>query len=299
MQYDVVVLTEDRYENPVKKTWYNLQVQLEDELLCEALRQQGLRVERFSWSNPSIDWNQVSSVVFRTTWDYFHRIDEFKAWLKNLKAKKFNSEQTLWWNLDKKYLLDLKNKGVHVVDTQVHQAKSIEEANKFLTQCFDFAKNNEWIIKPVISGAARHTYRINKSNLTELVPILSALLVQEEFLIQPFQKNVCEQGEISLMVMGGQFTHAVLKTAKAGDFRVQDDHGGKVQHYAPSQDEIDFAEQAIAACDPKPIYARVDVVRDNQNQLSIMELELIEPELFFRFNPESASILARAIKQQL
>ena len=99
-------------------------------------------------------------------------------------------------------------------------------------------------------------------------------------ILQPFQYNIVEKGEISLMVMNGNFTHAILKIAKKGDFRVQDDFGGSVHDYNPTQEEIDFAENTVKACQEMPIYARVDVFTDNNNTLALAELELIEPELW-------------------
>ena len=104
-----------------------------------------------------------------------------------------------------------------------------------------------------------------------------------------------ERGEVSLMIMGGKFTHGVLKIAKLGDFRVQDDFGGSVQDYKPTTEEIDFAEKTIQACDPPPSYARVDIIRDNNDKLALIELELIEPELWFRLQPKAAQMLAEAI----
>lgn len=114
-------------------------------------------------------------------------------------------------------------------------------------------------------------------------------------LLQPFQQNIIEQGEVAMMVIGGKFTHAVLKKAKQGDFRVQDDFGGTLHAYQPSLEEIEFAESAVRAWDPQPVYGRVDIIRDNQDKLAIMELELIEPELWFRRNPSAADLLASEI----
>ena len=97
------------------------------------------------------------------------------------------------------------------------------------------------------------------------------------------------------MIIGGKYTHAVRKIAKKGDFRVQDDHGGSVKEYNPSLEEIKFAEECIQKCPYKPLYARVDIVYDNNNKLSLSELELIEPELWFRNNRNSAKKLAKEI----
>ena len=101
------------------------------------------------------------------------------------------------------------------------------------------------------------------------------------------------------MVFGGKFSHAVLKKAKAGDFRVQDDFGGTIEIYHPNQEEIAFVEEAFAACNPLPIYARIDVIWDNNDQLCIGEIELIEPELWFRMDQESASRCAIATQEYL
>jgi len=96
-------------------------------------------------------------------------------------------------------------------------------------------------------------------------------------------------------MIGGNYTHAVKKTAKKGDFRVQDDHGGTVKEYWPTKDEIIFAENCLKASPFNPMYARVDIVYDNNNTISLSELELIEPELWFRNNPISANLLAEEV----
>ena len=155
------------------------------------------------------------------------------------------------------------------------------------------------ILKPAVSGAARHTYRINNANIEAHQAVLRELLREEAMMLQPFLSSVLTQGEVSLVVIGGRCTHAVRKVAKAGDFRVQDDHGGTVQAHTPTVDEIEFAEHAVAACSQTPLYARVDVVRDESDALSLMELELVEPELFFRFHPPAADLLAAAIAKAL
>ena len=117
-------------------------------------------------------------------------------------------------------------------------------------------------------------------------------------LIQPFQKNIISFGEISLMIIDGKYSHSVIKKAKKGDFRVQDDYGGKVINYKANNLEIDFAEKVISVLDFKPIYARVDLVLDNGGNLALSELELIEPEMWFRKNFLSANLLAKAIKNK-
>jgi glutathione synthase/RimK-type ligase-like ATP-grasp enzyme len=115
-------------------------------------------------------------------------------------------------------------------------------------------------------------------------------------LLQEYLSDINLNGEISLIMIGGEYTHAVRKTAKKGDFRVQDDHGGKVNKYNAKESEIKFANKCLEACPYKTTYARVDIIYDNNNEPSLSELELIEPELWFRNNKNSAKLLANKIK---
>jgi hypothetical protein len=108
-----------------------------------------------------------------------------------------------------------------------------------------------------------------------------------------------ERGEVSFMVFGGKYSHAVLKKAKAGDFRVQDDHGGTVHPYEASTEEITFVQNVMAKCKTVPVYGRVDVTWDNDNQLALVELEIIEPELWFRKSNNAAPMLATAVQNYM
>jgi glutathione synthase/RimK-type ligase-like ATP-grasp enzyme len=290
--YDIIVLTESRYVNPTTIDWYVNQVLTEDQLLLDAFSKLGLKSCRKDW-NENFDWTTTKAVIFRTTWDYFHKIKDFKKWLEKVKSQTIliNPYDLIRWNLDKNYLKDLENNGVAVVDTYF-----IKKGDKrTLHQIHETLNWDKTVIKPVFSGAGRHTYKLNKSNLSQHEKIYQTLIKEEDLMLQPFQENVVLKGEISLMVFGGKCSHAVLKKAKKGDFRVQDDFGGTVEVYQPDKQEIEFAEYAVNKCNPKPDYARVDVIYDNNNQLCISELELIEPELWFRNKPESADVLAKNI----
>ena len=115
-------------------------------------------------------------------------------------------------------------------------------------------------------------------------------------MLQPFIQSIVDKGELSLIVIDGKYTHAIMKHSKLCDFRVQHEFGGSIEVIEPSDDAIELAEKAIAACPYPPVYGRVDMVWDAEDQLVISELELIEPELFFRCNEDSAKKLAQAIK---
>jgi glutathione synthase/RimK-type ligase-like ATP-grasp enzyme len=294
---DVVILTESRYENPPSVDWYVGNLLHEDNLLRLELKQRGLSVVRVDWASADFDWTRARAAIFRSTWDYFDRYAEFSVWLDRVEplVELINAAPLVRWNCDKHYLLDLEQRGVHCVPTNMIEPGDRRSLVEVLGK-IDFT---EAILKPAIGGAGRHTYRLNATNVDEHEAIYRGLIAREAMLLQPFQNSVLANGEISLVVIGGKFTHAVHKRGKPGDFRVHDDHGGTVALHEATEEEIAFALEAVLACNPPPLYARVDLVRDNNGQLAVMELELIEPELFFRFHPAAAGWTADAIRERL
>ncbi len=291
--YDIVILTDHRYVNPEKSDWYTQQVLDEDGLLQTALESKGLKVCKKDWADKTFDWTSTKYAIFRTTWDYFERFNEFFTWLKNTNNKTtfINSSDIINWNIDKNYLQDLAINKINIAPTLfVKKGDTIT-----LNQLFEKTNWTEAVLKPAVSGAARHTYRITPSNCSEIEAIFQKLIKNEGMLFQEFLNNITTQGEISLIMIGGKYTHAVKKIAKKGDFRVQDDHGGRVEKYTPTKEEIVFAENCLAASPFKPMYARVDIVYDNNNNPSLSELELIEPELWFRNHPKAAEQLAEEV----
>ena len=293
--FDIIILTESKYAESFNNTGNNENVLQEDNYVKAALENLNLRVQILAWDDRSFDWNTTKYILFRSIWDYFDRIDEFSIWLNKVCSQTLllNSERIIRWNIDKHYLLDLEQKGVHIIPTVF-----IEKGSK--VSLLSLHLKNKWkhtILKPCISGTARHTYKLNMNNLELHESIFQELIASEAVMLQPFQNSIVEKGEISLIVINGKYSHAVLKKAKKGDFRVQDDFGGTVHSYIPTAKEILFAENAIKACIEHPIYARVDITTDNNNNLAIVELELIEPELWFRNYPKAADFLAEGIEK--
>lgn len=252
---------------------------------------------RVDWSRPEVDWTKFRCAVFRTIWDYFERAEEFNAWLGRVEEQTAlcNTPETVRWNMDKHYFADLEAAGVPVVATRYIERGSTSSLG-------DILEESGWaeaIVKPCVSGAARHTYRVNRGNARELEAIVRELLVAESLMLQPFIEDVMRVGEDTLMVIDGRYTHAVRKVPKSGDFRVQEDHGGTVHDYAPTAEQIELAERTMAAWRPRPAYGRVDMVRDNEGRLAVMELEVIEPELWLRHHPPAAEALADALAKAL
>jgi glutathione synthase/RimK-type ligase-like ATP-grasp enzyme len=297
MQFDVVVLTKQSLLQLNEADWYSRQVHHEDGLVMAALSARGLRAGRKAWDDPDFDWTQTRGVLFRTTWDYFDRFSEFSPWLCRVAQQTtlFNSAELINWNIDKHYLATLAKKGINTVSSHY-----IEKGDtRTLEQCLQDCTWEHAILKPVVSGSARHTYRLDARSSTALECTFAELIQHEAMMLQPFQQHILSQGELSLMVIDGTFSHAIRKLPQAGDFRVQDDHGGSVHSHQATAEERTFAEATVAALPFDVLYARVDIIRDNHGQLALMEGEMIEPELFFRFKPEAADKLAAGLARRL
>ena len=294
MDYDFTLLTDHRYVNPTELSQYVKNILTEDQLVQKALEKKGFNVQRISWDDKHMDWKQTKFIVFRTTWDYFDRFEEFSTWLNKVSKETIliNSEELIRWNVDKHYLADLEAKGINIPKTHFLETGNSADLKSFLNE-------EGWgklIVKPCVSGAARHTYLVDENNIDDVNDLLNELLRKEAMMIQEFQDKIVTYGEVSLILFGENYSHAVRKKAKTGDFRVQDDHGGTLHDHDASDEEILFAQACLKACPELPSYARVDLFYDNNGKIALGELELIEPELWFRRRPESAVLFANELK---
>lgn len=301
-EWDVVLLTQNRYVNPTELTKSAQNILKEDALLQKALEDLGLKVCRKAWDDTQFDWSSAHALLFRATWDYFERIDEFRTWLHKVREQTLliNPADLIHWNLDKHYLLELEQKGIRIPNTLLLEKGSTLSLKEHYAELqAQGAKDKRCVLKPCISGGAWHTYLIEADQIDKYEEIYRTLIAQEAFLLQEFQFKVPEEGERSYMVFGGEFSHAVLKKAKAGDFRVQDDFGGSLHQCMPTAEEQVIAMKVVEACPDKALYARVDLFKDNHNEWALAEIELIEPELWFRKDSQSAPRLATAVKHFL
>ena len=295
----IALLTDHRYTaaQAAPENWYLANMLHDDALLQQALIRHGITSKRVNWADPTIDWSGFDMAVFRTTWNYYERIDEFASWLERVKhlTRLCNTPDIIRWNMDKHYLADLQRMGVPVVPFHILERGEDVNLNAVLEQ-YGWS---EAVIKPCISGGARLTYRFNGGSAREIQSCIEPWLAIESFLVQPFVESVQHTGEDSLMVFNGQFTHAVRKVPKAGDFRVQDDHGGSVHVYTAIPAQIALAEKAMQACSSAPVYGRADMVQMRDGSWAIIELELLEPELWIRTHPDAAIVFAKALSDVL
>lgn len=297
MPVEIALVTERRYEAAAKQTPYTANIFEEDRLLQAALARRGIQTQRVDWSREDVDWSSYAAVVLRTPWDYFDRFDAFTRWLASLETHPcvLNELSTLRWNIDKHYLADLEAAGLPIVPTTFVE----RGAGTSLREAMAGLGTDAVVYKPVVSGAARATYRVRPGQAAEHAERFAALTLDRAMMVQPFMPSILEHGEVTVVAMQGKPTHALVKKAKVGDFRVQDDHGGTLHSHSPASDELALTEAALGVRGPVPVYGRVDMVRDDAGVARIMELELIEPELWLRLHPPAAELFAEGIAAAL
>ena len=280
-----------------KGVYHNISVENEDDLLLKFLSSKGLKVEKAIWNDPDVNWEDFDLVIVKSPWDYFNLIADFYTWLDKLKKTKIkllNPIDIIKWNADKHYLNDIANAGLKVTpSTFTCKGEKID-----LKPFFDQFKTTAIIVKPAVSGGSKNTFKVTKANVATINEQLNSLLEEEDFIIQPFLNDIEENGEWSFIFFGGKFSHALLKKAKTGDFRVQATFGGTVHPQNPPQELLKKAQEYVDQFAKNCLYARVDgaVVA---HQFMLMELELIEPFLFLDTHPESLENYYQALKRVL
>ncbi len=269
-------------------------IHADDALLHVALAALGVEAVPCIWSDPAIDWARFDAVLIRTTWDYFQRYADFMAWLDQLPVPTINDRALLRWNSNKRYLPQLQALGVATIPTQLASGRD-------LLAFLEDATGRELVIKPTVSGGAWHAVR-GRVGAADFDAAVRRLPVEFDYLVQDFVPEVVRDGEWSLLYFDGEFSHAVLKRAAAGDFRVQAQFGGSEEGRDPGANMLasaDAALRATAACGhADPAYARVDGVVVG-GHFMLMELEMIEPHLFFAHRPAAAERFAEGLVRRL
>ena len=254
---------------------------------AEALRHAGLTVEAQPWTDTA-DVSTFDLVMPLVAWGYNLDYPRWLALLDRAEASGWpmaNPVSLLRWNGDKTYLAELGERGIPTVETIAVDALDDAAVASARTQF----ETSTLIVKPPISASAHGTYRLGSGDS------IPANVAGRRMLIQPFQNAIERDGEYSLMLFGGRFSHAIVKRPRAGDFRVQPHVGGIDQPCSPPEGAIDLAKAALAAAPAPATYARVDMVRANGGDLRIMELELIEPALFLHHSPDGGAAFASAV----
>ena len=252
-----------------------------------ALAAAGAEVESVAWTDPA-DLSGFDLVLPLVAWGYHLDYDRWLRFLEQAEAAHLpliNPPGLLRWNGDKAYLSDLADRGVPTVPTLAVESccdADLEEARRRF--------GGEWlVIKPPVSAGATGTHRLGPN---DDLPETSR---RRPMIIQPLIEEIARTGEFSLMLFDGEYSHAVVKRPQTGDFRVQPHLGGVTLPSKPPPGGVELAKAALAAAPEKAIYARVDIIPDDDGVLRIMELELIEPALYLDLAPAAGPRFAAAV----
>jgi glutathione synthase/RimK-type ligase-like ATP-grasp enzyme len=263
----------------------------DDRLLREALEARGAEARSVVWDEEGTSWEDFDLCLVRSTWDYHDKHEQFLAWAREVEtaAVLHNPAGLIAWNSEKTYLRELREAGVPTVPTVWVDRGSGSDPNEIML-CEGW---EEAVIKPVVDLGAKNLHRVRVGD-GSAKHALATVLARHDALVQPFLPSLEEQGETSLVYIDGAFTHAVRKRPAAGDFRVQSIWGGTVERAEPEAEQVEVAGAALAFLDEPPLYARVDLVEDLDGSPVLIELELIEPNLYLVAHPPAAEALAEA-----
>jgi len=265
----------------------------DDRSALSAFSTLGIDVVPTVWTEPLPDG--LDALVLRSTWDYHLRLADFRAWVSAVETRGlplWNPPDTVRWNVDKAYLLEVERRGIPILATR----HAVRGSGVALPALLHEAGWEQAVVKPSISGGAFETWRANAS--AEDAARFARQLEAMDCLVQPFAPELVETGEWSLLFFRGRYSHAVLKRPTGGDFRVQEEFGGMVQAVEAPPDIVAAATRALEAAGHETLYARVDgVIR--KGRLELMELELVEPSLFLETSPGAAERFAAAVDEAL
>lgn len=277
-------------------------LEVEDELLLERCRRRGIPAEVRAWEAPLDDTPRLW--IIRTTWNYWRRLPEFLAWVDAVasRAPLWNPPAVVRWNADKRYLLDLAERGLPIVPTACLATADPSTARpEELRQTLDGHAWTRAIIKPRVSAGGSECLRLDRHQPATLSAAAEALAGRGPFLIQPFVETISEHGERSLIFLHGRFSHAVEKHPGEGEHRVHLEYAGRQRRVDPRPAELALASRCLDALpSPSPLcYARVDLLFAEDGAPLISELELIEPSLYLDEAPDRVEAWADGLEALL
>lgn len=264
----------------------------DDRPLIAELAATGLAGIPVRWDDRDADWHSFAALIIRSCWDYHVRHDDFVRWLDTVEAAAvpvFNPVPLVRWNMDKRYLRELQARGIAIPGTVW-----VERGGLSLAGLLDAAGWDDAIVKPAVSASATDTWRVRIADAEAREAEFAELSARTTVLVQRFVPEIETSGEWSLVFIGGQLSHAGLKRPRAGDFRVQKEHGGTVVPAEPPRAVVAASRDVMRALPIPPLFARIDGVETPDGYV-LMEAECIEPDLFFRFRPESRRALVDAV----
>ena len=274
--------------------------------LLAALAESGIDADVVDWDAADVDWSSFDIVVLRSTWDYAARAVQFLAWIDAVSAQTrlLNPASIVHWNTDKHYLADLAQALIAIVPSRYIEPRDPIEAalRDFLDE---FPDAHDFVVKPCIGAGSRDARRHARKELTAASAQIGRLLAQgRSVLIQPYLDRVDSAGETALVYIDGVYSHAIRKgpiLARGADSTSELFAPEQIDSRQPGNDELALGERVLAAIPHASplLYTRVDLIRDGGGAPLVLELELVEPSLFFNHGERSAQRMATAILERV
>ena len=262
--------------------------------LVEGLKSAGHDASVAGWDDEAVDWASFDAILIRATWNYAWHLDAFRAWIAraNEQTALINPIETLEWNLHKGYLRELERAGIPIIPTA------------FFDQCasvsiMELCESRGWsriVIKPTVSAGSFGTraFDLCKGEAPAAQAFFDEMIAQREMMIQRFIPSVESVGETALIVIDGQLTHAIEKRPRF------DDQDEEVYLRDSISDEMrDIATKVIDAANKAHLYARVDVIPDDDGSLMLSELEMLEPSLFFPYSERAVEVFVQGVEKRM
>jgi len=264
----------------------------DDSVLAEVLATHDIQGVAAAWDDPLVDWSVFDMILVRSCWNYHLAPQKFSEWINAIATNKLlvvNPSELILWNLNKYYLKELERKGIAIPDTEW-----ITKRDFYPEQLADILAGRKWnraVLKPCVSASSFRTSIITPLNAKQEGTALVEHFPDGGMILQEFVETISEQGELSVIFFNGEYSHTVIKNAIPGEFRVQQQFGGMAKPVTVDDCIIESAKKIVDTLPVVPLYARVDGF-ESGGLFTLMELELIEPVLFFRFAPDAATKIA-------
>jgi glutathione synthase/RimK-type ligase-like ATP-grasp enzyme len=271
----------------------------DDSLMFRPLARYGIKLWAAAWDDLTVRWTDFALVVLRSTWDYHLRLNEFMSWLGRIESEGvaiWNPPNLIRWNSHKTYLLELAERGIPIIPTHILQPGTPVNLAELLAE----KGWGEAIIKPSVGASSYRFWRVTQAQAEGQQGRLEKALASGAVLVQPFVQEISTEGEWSLTFFrdwGGMvtFSHAVIRKPAKHDVRVQLEYGGTVTRVSPPADLLAQAHRVVESITGDWLYARVDGVLVG-DEFWLMELELIEPELYLAHASDAPAWFASAIR---
>jgi glutathione synthase/RimK-type ligase-like ATP-grasp enzyme len=263
-----------------------------DQLLIPALAKVTITATAVIWDDKTVDWTNFDYLIFRNTWDYFEKEAEFNLWLEHIEQlgiKTLNPIAIIKKNKHKFYLREMEKQGIKILPTIFIDKTDQLDLDKSMPSHWKKA-----VIKPAFSAGSYQTEVFESIDIQKINTCYKEVASEKELLLQEFMPEIQTLGETSIIFFNKKFSHAVNKKPITGDFRIQVQFGGQYTLVQPSAELVEKAQQIVNTFDGELLYARVDGIVIN-NELHLMEVECIEPDLYFNLSEGSLERFVSAI----